>query len=251
MLSLVSDLCLRVHNKIENNGYSNIETNGEKEFLIQCLQKLKSKNKSLIIFDVGANIGECIEALQNELGRFPCEIHAFEPTSACMEHLRQQNFSNDVILNHFGLSDKKSKARIFFDKERSGLASLYKGDISDFGVFLNQTEDVELIDARSYLLEKQISKIHLLKLDIEGNELNALKGFGDFLTPKKIDFIQFEYGGANLDSFTTLKMLFDYLEERGFVIGKVLPRGGSIASYSRQMENFLNSNFVAISPYVQ
>ncbi len=32
-----------------------------------------------------------------------------------------------------------------------------------------------------------------------------------------LDFIQFEYGGANLDSHTSLLEFFDFLETRGFL----------------------------------
>ena len=42
--------------------------------------------------------------------------------------------------------------------------------------------------------------IDLLKLDVEGNELLALKGLSDSIEYIKI--IQFEFGGSNIDSRT-------------------------------------------------
>ena len=75
----------------------------------------------------------------------------------------------------------------------------------------------------------------------------ALEGFGKYLKSDFIDFIQFEYGGANLDSNTNLKQMYEILEQRGFVLAKIMPNGVAIRKYEHYMDNFQYSNYLAIS----
>ena len=92
-----------------------------------------------------------------------------------------------------------------------------------------------------------ISHINFLKIDVEGHELYVLKGLGRYLDAKFIDIIQFEYGGTNFDSKINLKDFFDLLELNNFVIHKIMPRHLEPKVYKPEYENFLYSNFVAIS----
>lgn len=64
-----------------------------------------------------------------------------------------------------------------------------------------------------YINERKIPRIDFLKIDIEGHELFALKVFGKYLSDKFITTIQFEYGGANLDSHTSLMEIYDLLKK--------------------------------------
>ena len=68
---------------------------------------------------------------------------------------------------------------------------------------------------------------------------------GDF-----IDYIQFEYGGANLDSHSSLMEIYKLLSDNGFKVTKVMPNGLEIREYAPFMDNFNYSNYVAISEKV-
>ena len=104
-----------------------------------------------------------------------------------------------------------------------------------------------MIKLDQYIQERKIEHIHLLKLDIEGHELFGLRGLGEYLKGDFIDYIQFEYGGANLDSKTSLMELYSLLINNGFKIAKVMKGGLKIQDYSPLRENFQYSNYVAIS----
>ena len=84
-------------------------------------------------------------------------------------------------------------------------------------------------------------------MDIEGHELKAMEGFGNYMNGNFIDYIQFEYGGANLDSHTCLMDIYRFLEERGFNIAKIMPKGLVIRKYQPWMDNFNCANYVAVS----
>jgi len=49
---------LRIFNKIENNGNTCFEQNGEKVFIDNLFNTFKDAGERMIVFDIGANIGE-------------------------------------------------------------------------------------------------------------------------------------------------------------------------------------------------
>ena len=106
------------------------------------------------------------------------------------------------------------------------------------------SEDIFLKTGCDYIEEHAIKHIDLLKIDVEGHELKVLQGFEKYLSVDFIDYIQFEYGGANLDSHTSLLELYS---KRHFLIAKILPKGLEIRTYQSYMENFMYANYVAIS----
>ena len=50
-----------------------------------------------------------------------------------------------------------------------------------------------------------------MKIDVEGHELDVLKGFGELI--KKVRLIQFEFGGTNIDSKTYLRDFWEFFFE--------------------------------------
>jgi hypothetical protein len=113
---------------------------------------------------------------------------------------------------------------------------------------MDLTEEISLKTGIDYVTGHAIEKIHLLKVDVEGHELDVFGGFGDFLHPDRIDYIQFEYGGANLDSHTSLLELHNYLSAKGFILCKMKRNKLEIQSYDPRLENFMYQNWVAVSP---
>ena len=238
---------LRLFNKIENNGDCNFETNGEKVFVEGLLKALE---KDAVILDIGANIGEYSELILKEAlkNKVDVQLHLFEPTRSCFSALTEKYSGLDyVTLNNFGLSDVSEPSKIYYDKEKSGLASLYQRNLKSYSIELSQNEEINVKRLDSYVEEKRISHIDFVKIDIEGHELKAFEGFGAYLDGDFIDYIQFEYGGANLDSGASLMEIYQVLSDRGFVIAKVMPTGLEVRDYSPYMDNFNYANYVAVS----
>lgn len=112
---------------------------------------------------------------------------------------------------------------------------------------LMQSEEVILKRADEYILEHGINHIDFVKLDVEGHELKFLEGSGDYLNGDLIDYIQFEYGGAYLDSRSSLMEIYKFLRDKNFSIAKIMPNGLKIRDYEPFMDNFQYANYVAIS----
>ena len=120
------------------------------------------------------------------------EIHLFdidkEMTKKCT--FRFEKFKN-IKVNFLGLSDKnKDEEAIFYpdDPTRNSL----KGTPIEIG-WKYFKENVKLINGDSYCKDNNLNKIDFLKLDLEGFDFEALKGFSRFFEEKKIKFVQFEY----------------------------------------------------------
>lgn len=248
---ILRDLAWMIFNKIENNGNSNFYKNGERFFMDNLFKYFKhTGGGKKIIFDIGANIGEYSSMLLDMSQKYsvPIEVHLFEPTKSCFKLLvKKFKEINNIVVNNFGVSDSNSIATIYYDKEQSGLASLYQRNLEYYKISLNKSEKIILKRMDEYIEEKGIAHIDFIKIDIEGHELKAFESFGNYLNSDFVDFIQFEYGGANLDSHTSLMEIYKFFKERDFSIAKIMPKGLELREYAPWMENFMYSNYVAIS----
>ena len=243
-------LAWKVFNKIENNGDARFEENGEKIFVENLFKTFKANGGGKIVFDIGANVGEYSSMLLDNSQRYGIDVklHLFEPTQSCFEIISKKfDAKNNVTLNNFGISDSNATAQIFYDKEKSGLASLYQRNLDSYNLEMNQSEEIVLRRMDEYIKEKNITHVDFVKIDIEGHELKAFEGFGEYLNSDFIDYIQFEYGGANLDSHSSLMELYKFFKDRNFSVAKMMPNGIEIRNYSPYMDNFNYSNYVAIS----
>ena len=63
-----------------------------------------------------------------------------------------------------------------YDSAGSGLASLTKRKLDHFNIDFSKEEKVDIDTIDNYCAENSIDHIHLLKIDIEGHELDVLSG---------------------------------------------------------------------------
>ena len=141
--------------------------------------------------DVGANMGtlavfgaRCVGAAGS--------VHAFEPSPRDFNRLTDNIALNDlarvVTANEIAIGDKSGTARLHIaDERRSGLNTLareFAYDAEEVAVI-----EVPMVSLDQYVAERKIDRIDLIKLDIEGAELFALKGAHEVLSRLKPDLI--------------------------------------------------------------
>ncbi len=242
-------LSFMIFNFLENNGRADFSINGEALFLEKIFLLFKKDKIKRIVFDIGANVGEYSKMVQIKSidHNVDIDLHLFEPTKSCFEVVERELSGSNVRLNNFGASKSNTIATIYFDEEKSGLASLYQRNLECYNLKLDKSEEIELRRLDEYIKQKKIDHIDLVKIDIEGHELSALEGFGEYMNGNFIDYIQFEYGGANLDSHTSLMDLYHFFNSKGFSLAKIMPNGLHRRKYSPYMDNFQYSNYVAVS----
>ncbi len=184
------------------------ELSGEKAF-IQNLQKYYG-GKEVTIFDVGANVGNYSKMLLDSFANV--NIFAFEPHPKTFQAL-QNNLKDKATLENFGCSDKAEEIEIF----GTGVSASILEDVHtelNYQKREYEKNSIKTLVLDSYLQEKSIEKVELLKIDTEGYELNVLKGLVKTISEDKIDFIQFEFNSMNVFNHTFLfdihKILTNY-----------------------------------------
>ena len=208
--------------------------------------------KPVCIFDVGSNTGQFIASVLMPLENagIATEIHAFEPSPVAFKTL-QDTFGGrlNVYLNNFGLSDETRKVELFSDRPGSGLASLSRRRLDHFGIEFEAAETVQLRVLDDYCRERNVQHIDLLKLDVEGHELDVLRGAKRLFQEKRISIASFEFGGCNIDSRTFVQDFWYFFRQNGGGrLHRLSPSGSlvPIPEYREDLEQFRNTIFVVL-----
>jgi FkbM family methyltransferase len=213
--------------------------------------RLKKRTSSpYCIFDVGSNKGQFLQLIIESIDFDDLSVHCFEPGNQTFKSLIKIAHNDKRIkLNNIGIGKEKGCALLHYDDPGSGLASLTKRKLDHWNIDFSKTEDVEIDTIDNYCSDNSISHIHLLKIDIEGHELDALAGAKKMFATNSIDMVAFEFGGCNIDTRTFFQDFYYFFVERNFNIFRITPSGylHPIESYKEIHEQFRTINFLAIS----
>lgn len=132
------------------------------------------------VIDAGANIGYYTILLSKAVGSSG-KVYAFEPEAACFKLLKrniEENSCKNVVLINKALSNKEGKIKFYIDEKDKGLSSMFE----------NKKRASTEVNTEATLLDKEVTEVvDFMKMDIEGAELNGLKGATTLLkTCKKI-----------------------------------------------------------------
>jgi FkbM family methyltransferase len=202
-----------------------------------ALARIARQRRDAVIFDVGANIGSYTKQALEICGD-GVEIHAFEPSAAAFARLNGQFGGRpNVHLSRAGIGARAGHATLFSREPGSVLASTHgSGD----------GEEIEIVTLDAYCEARKISRIDLLKLDLEGGELDALRGAERLLAASAIDLVQFEFGEPSLGARTYFADIFRLLSPH-YAIYRVLPKAlERIDTYNETLEVFMSTNYLAI-----
>ncbi|HRP59265.1 MAG TPA: FkbM family methyltransferase [Vicingus sp.] len=238
---------------IEGLGYKNIgntNTSGEKQVAELLNNFYKKTINPITIFDVGANVGQYQFMLTENL-TVANNIYSFEPANDSFSILNREK-KNNVKNFQFGFGNELQKVTLYKDKNKSQLASIYKKTENDYYQLkpMDIEETIHLRTIDDFCEEEKISKIDFLKLDIEGHEFFALKGAERMLNQNKINFIQFEFGPANIDSRTFLRDFYNLLSSQFYLYRLTKSTIIPLRSYNETDEIFLPSNYIAINKII-
>ncbi|MFP5255290.1 MAG: FkbM family methyltransferase [Acidimicrobiia bacterium] len=138
-----------------------------------------------VVFDVGANCG----AASVHFARHHPEaaVHAFEPASRPLELLRRNAARYPNIEVHpFGLHTTDQRAPLWFGSGDSIVGSVVRVDEA------GGSEEVELRAAGPWAAAHGIDRIDVLKLDVEGAEVEVLESLAPLLPTVKVLFVEYD-----------------------------------------------------------
>jgi FkbM family methyltransferase len=222
-----------------------VQNSGEKSIL----RLLKAEKEPFCIFDVGANKGQYLNMVLEELKEKEFEIHSFEPAKSSFNSIKVDEADRKKVkLNNTGLGMNEGEYLLYSDKEGSSLASLTKRKLDHFGLKFDITESIQIITLDNYCIQNGIKHIHLLKIDVEGHEMDVLKGASKMFDSNSIDIVTFEFGGCNIDTRSFFQDFYYFFKEQKMKLYRITPSGYlfHIEAYKEQYEQFVTTNFVAV-----
>lgn len=127
-----------------------------------------------VVFDIGANIGwytvNMVRCIPNGI------CHSFEPMPPTMRRLKHNCSLNQVddhvIFNELALGETSGEVTLYsFDALGHGHNSLSTRGRSDY-----TTWTVPLVTLDTYVTERNVDRVDLVKMDVEGAEMGVLAG---------------------------------------------------------------------------
>lgn len=139
-------------------------------------------NNESVVFDLGGYHGDFAHAI---LEKFNCKVYIFEPVPDFYKICTTRFEKNpNVTCFNFGLSDKNETLDISLDENSSSFFNHNKN--------LHKTT-VKLQSINDFIKRNNITRVDLLKINIEGGEFNVIPALIQSDNITKIRFLQVQF----------------------------------------------------------
>lgn len=241
------------YKRIGVNNFGDKKETGE-EFVVKNILRDIWGDEKVIFFDVGCNSGEDSMMMREYFSQ--AKIYAFEPNKKVIPVAKKNLDGFDVILKNIGLGAKSGETFLYsFSSVENSELGTCNPDALD-SLFGEQVKDkIEKTTFKQDSVDNfcslnHILRINFLKIDVEGNELEVLKGSSEMIAKNLIDVIQFEFNVFNVFSRVFLKDFYKLLPDFSFFRikeGALIPLG----AYNPREEIFQYQNILAIGKNIK
>ncbi|MBS0208140.1 MAG: FkbM family methyltransferase [Planctomycetes bacterium] len=187
----------------------------------------------MLALDVGANIGEVSLALGKRVGR-KGQVFAFEPMHEILGLLRENLALNPglpIEAVPLGLAARSGVAAMYADttSDTVGEKNLGTGSLFKHCETEESSQQVQLTTIDEFVARRGLSRVDMIKLDIEGAELSALQGSRRTLeTYRPWLIIEVQAGTCEMAGYQAREIL-ELLEPLGYRFQKI-KRGGRLST---------------------
>lgn len=171
--------------------------------------------EKLVVFDIGSNLGTYSIFISRLFTDKKLEIHSFEPINNLLE---KQKIKHGKLFKNHGIVSKDAGEIEFYERSITSQSSTRR-ESGTIGDKIISTYKVQSINISDYILEKNIRKIDILKIDTEGSELDIIYSIKDKLLSLGIKVIKIETTYSSFDENKLLNVLeiFKILSENNYV----------------------------------
>jgi FkbM family methyltransferase len=183
----------------------------ELTILIEWLNKLNTNNNIFngLMYDIGANIGNHSLYFSDYFK----VVHSFEPHPLIYKLLEiNTSLVKNIKINNYGISDENEKLNMTFNKINMGGTKVTNEKINIIEANFRKLDE----------LEKENSEIiKLIKIDVEGHEMEVLKGARNIIK-KNNPIIIFEQQKTDFSNNTSkvIELIKDYGYTKFAIISK-------------------------------
>ena len=226
---------------------------GESIYVNGCFEPGECKfvnnylKSGMCFFDIGANLGQYTLLAAKAVGSSG-SVHSFEPSSRIFAELKYNIELNELSsrchVNNVAVSDKDGVVQLSkYEPGAEVFGSIGKGAWP--GRSIIGYEDVQAITLDSYIEENSINIVNLIKIDIEGAELLALRG-SEQLLQKRAPVLILEMADVNTKKLDYNAIeIWEYLEKIDYVF-YCFDRKGIITGKAKRPNDFAKAqNLVA------
>jgi FkbM family methyltransferase len=186
-----------------------ISKNQKYDALLEKILERKLDDSSNCV-DVGSHKGEILDLF---IKYAPNGKHiGFEPIPHLAKSLKK-NYANSVIIKDCGLSNECGQKEFTHVKNAEAFSGFKERDYQNRQVDL-ETITVEISTLDQTLSDEKITQVALIKIDVEGAELEVLEGALNTMKADK-PLVIFEHGKGAADFYNTSPSeVFDFFSKR-------------------------------------
>ena len=198
------------------------EASGESYLLTEIL----SRHDKPVVLDVGANRGNYANKI---LDTCPdATLYAFEPHPATFWLLQQVANQRGFEAINCGMGAETGVLQLYDRQEADGSgtehASVYREVIEGVHQVSASAVEVSLSTIDTFVRQRDLKEITLLKIDTEGHEYQVLQGASESLAHGIVEMIQLEFNEMNTISRVFFRDFYTLLGDR-YDIFRLLPGG--------------------------
>lgn len=205
-------------NNGKNSGISSVADTGEDGAFIYYVRRVLKKDFGLIVFDIGAAVGEWTKVANRTLTN--SNIYSFEPGVDYHNILKMRcvpSGGNDIVFERCAISSTTKNALFYTPKQgRLSHSSLLRENLEKLRGYEIDEHEVQCISIKDYLKNKNISEIDYLKLDTEGTEFEIVSSVVEAVD-YNIGAIQFEYNDTYLNSGIRMQDFWRISQEKYYM----------------------------------
>jgi FkbM family methyltransferase len=211
------------------------------------LRRIAGQNRNPIVLDVGANSGQYAKLVRDEIPG--AEIYSFEPHPVAFARLQVAAGALGIHAVNVGVGSAEGTAELHDYEQDPGSthASLIPGVIEQLHHGMSKSIPIQIITIDSFVAAQAFKHVDLLKVDVEGFELEVLKGARALIEAGSVNAIQLEFNEMSVLSRTFIQDFASALP--GYRLHRLLRNGGLLSLSGGNIlrrELFCYQNLIAL-----